>query len=389
MKISNLLFAFVLSCVVFVAQAQDPDRRHSVGLYQVFTDYNVELLNNKVFVFDSALSQSVRLAYQNKLSSSWMINTGISNGFIQNQTYSDQFMRKAYTLGWDGSIIYKFNNGHFIKEDAAFAPYVGFGYRVEYINALNKLNTDALYTFNQYALGFNIKLNQRTHIQLQSAIDQKLEGDFNTHMRYRLGITQSLGPLGNKYRSPKNIDTDKDGIADAVDQCPEIFGAAEFGGCPESGVVAVYDSSTYDSLMLVINGLESELDSLISKNELALELLDRRLVQINNLQDSLAKCRGREPVQDETEVEAPIDTSTADQLEGTNYYVIIVSARDLKTAKEYQEKGSEDFGNSYILKQPNNYYRVGVYGGESYEQAKAALNKAKVLGYSPVWISYE
>lgn len=401
MKITKLLSTTLIALFCYTVSAQDPDRKNSLGIYQVMTDHNVELLNNKVFVFDSALSQSIRLGYQRLMSRSWMVNAGLSNGFIQNQSFEDQFIRKAYIVGLDASIIYKTNNDVFFKRDARVAPYLGFGYRIDRVSGLRKLSVDPWLIHNQYALGFNIKLNSRTHLQLQAAIDQKLHDDFNTNMRYRFGLTQSIGALDNTLKSPKLKDSDGDGIADIEDACPKVAGLLANNGCPEATVndeVVVEDkplekpNSNSDSLLNVISNLKKEVDSLTAANESSLALLDAKILEITALQDSLNACAGREvivSIDEEEEVEAARDTSTSDQLEGTNYYIILVSARELKVAQEFKEKGKKDFGNAYILEQPNKFFRVGIYAGENYQEAKATLNKAKLLGYSPVWISYE
>ena len=73
------------------------------------------------------------------------------------------------------------------------APYFTFGYRFDYVNKLKDFNESPLITSNQFGAGVNLRITPRTHLQLQTDVDQKLASDFNTHIRYRFGLTQSIG----------------------------------------------------------------------------------------------------------------------------------------------------------------------------------------------------
>ena len=255
----NLLaLGIVLSSTLF---AQDADRKHSIGLYQNTTDYNVSLLNNKVFAFDSALSHSFRVAYQRRLSRSWMLNTGISNGFILNQNIQESFVRKAYAVGVDAAVMLKLNNGKLLKENPRVAPFLSFGYRTDYIPSLSKIDEQPWLFHNQYGAGFNIKLAERSHVQMQVALDQKLQGDFNTHIQYRVGLTQSLGKYDEVGpKTEPSIDSDKDGIVDARDLCPNIFGLSQNGGCPDTTAIA--NKIEQDSLSYIVAQQKARIEEL-------------------------------------------------------------------------------------------------------------------------------
>jgi len=226
------LLSFVF-CIAITASAQDPTRKNSIGVYQQFSDYNVRFSENNVFTFDSAFSQSVRVAYQRRLSRTWMLNTGITNGFILNQRLKGSFLTNAYAVGVDASVVFKLNNGRILKENPIVAPFLSFGYRADYVHKLSGLVESPWLLHNQYGAGFNIRLIERTHINIQLALDQKLLGDFNSHMQYRLGLTQSIGKW--EETAPKHnpdLDSDGDGIVDISDECPSEFGLASTNGCP-------------------------------------------------------------------------------------------------------------------------------------------------------------
>lgn len=374
MKILKTIIILVTVLISATTSAQDPQPKHSVGLYQVMTDYNVVLLDRKYFAFDSSFSQSTRIAYQNLVSKSWVLNAGISNGFINNQTLNDRFLNKAYAFGIDGAIQYKTNNGHIFKEQAAFAPYIAFGYRLDYIHALKKVDIDPMVLLNQYAIGFNIRLNQRSHIQLQAAIDQKLKDDFNTHLQYRIGITQSLGPL-----------------VDRIKELPVEYADPTAGDNVETTDMT---ASNCNSLLTQLDSMIAEITELKEQNSIQLVLIGEKNNMIDHLLDSINHLRTNvsdiavTPVPDLTSDSQDLEP-IEDQLEGLNYYAIVSTVKDLKVAQDLLLNIKVDFNQSFILKQSTGFYRVGVYAGKDYVTATSVLQQVKAKGYNPVWLSYE
>jgi hypothetical protein len=327
-----------------------------------------------------------------------MLNTGLSNGFINYQNLNDRFVTKAFVFGLDAALQFKLNNGRILSEAAPIAPYISFGYRLDYVNALKEYDISPILMHNQYGLGFNIRLNDRTHIQIQAALDQKLADDFNTHMRYRFGVTQSLGALANTTKTNKKLDSDNDGIIDRLDDCPALFGLEALNGCPDTNQ-QTYSSAKIDSLYSTINEMTESIDSLLAENERINLVLDRQLIRISQIEDSLRNCGSisevvtstKPPITPNTPIVEPnngLDTSDLSPLQGSNYYVILVSVKDLDVANNYIVRAKADFGNAYLLKE-NDFYRVGVYAGKSYEKAKEVLETVRSKGYRPIWLSYQ
>ena len=247
---SNIRYVFfiLIGILLIDAYAQDPYRKHSIGVYQNLTDYNVSILNDDIFAFDSALSQSFRVAYVRRLSRTWMLNTGIENGFILNQNLKETFIPKAYAIGADIGVQFKLNNGRLMKENSFIAPFLSFAYKTDYINKLKKFDKSPWIFHNQYGAGVNLRMGKRTYIQTQVTMGQKLGGDFNTHMEYRIGLTQSLGKTKQELLpNNPNLDSDQDGLLDSNDECPGLFGNVSNNGCPDT--TAYYTEKVgYDSL---------------------------------------------------------------------------------------------------------------------------------------------
>jgi hypothetical protein len=388
-------------CVMITVVAQDHTRKHSLGIYQQFLDYNVQFSENKIFTFDSALSQSVRVAYQRRLSRTWMLNTGLTNGFILNQRLKENFTSKAYAVGADASVVFKFNNGRILKENPIVAPFLSFAYRVDYVHKLSSFGESPWLFHNQYGAGFNVRLIERTHINIQFALDQKLMGDFNSHLQYRLGLTQSLGKWdGRSPNDNRNLDSDGDGIADIIDKCPDKFGIASTNGCPVA-TSHLKNTIAIDSLSCLLQGQKEvirklELEIATVRNQDFLHdtvLITRDINKLNNSKgftrlDTLyknVKPQKAKISRIEKEFDAKESSSIADN---KNYYVITFSSTVIRSAKAWQSKVKVDFPETIILVQPNGFYRVGIFAAKDKVLAFLMLEKVEKLGYAG-WISVE
>ena len=85
--------------------------------------------------------------------------------------------------------------------------------------------------------GLTYWLSPSLGINVESVGKWTLESDpaqFDTnHFQHFLGLA---------YRLSDKKDTDKDGIKDSEDVCPDVFGLAEFNGCPDSDNDGIKDS---------------------------------------------------------------------------------------------------------------------------------------------------
>lgn len=326
--------------------AQNPVRKHSVGIYQVISDPNVELLNNKPTAFDSSLSHFTRFAYQNQLTRNWMINTGISSGFIQSQVIEEVHVNKAFVLGLDAAALLTLNNGRIIKENARVAPYLTFGHRLDYLPTMSEKDLSPWISQNQYGLGFNVRLGKQVNMQLQGVVDQKLKDDFNTQMRYRFGLTHVVGYKNNLV----------DPIVDN-----EIISKKKEG---------------------------TDLDMSATKR------LDSALKEIDSLKIALAeeKEKTKSIGSDTIYIEKSYDDSSEkneDKIDNRNYYVVLSSTKQLDKAKIYKQRYSTTYKDIRILPQENGYNRIGVYMGKNRVQALNVVREARENGFPKAWISYE
>jgi hypothetical protein len=355
----NIRYVFALFTFFVLSETQAQDNKHSVALYQNLTDPNVDLLNNELFAFDSALYQSFRVAYVRRLSRTWMLNTGVNNGFVLNQNLKETFIPKAYALGVDIGVQFKLNNGWLMKENPFIAPFLSFGYRMDYIHKLKEYDKSPWFFNNQYGAGFNLRMSKKTHIQTQVAMGPKLLGANATTIEYRVGLIHSLGKA-NQELVPNNpdIDSDQDGLVDSKDDCPGLFGSAGNNGCPDT--LPYYAKKVYCD----------------SVEELALSQQKR----ISDLELQNAKLRSGGDTGVITAPSIPADR---------NYYVITMSSPNISTAEAWLKKMKDNFPDALILPQPNGYYRVGIYAAKNKELGLEILEKVKKIGYVPAWLSLE
>ena len=125
--------------------------------------------------------------------------------------------------GLDGALKYDLNK--IIGNTSWFNPYatVGGGY-----TWLDNLGTA---TFNG-GLGINFWFSDNLGLNVESKYKHSFESSIVQHFQHSVGLVFKFG--GN--------DTDGDGVYDKFDACPDVFGLAEYKGCPDSDSDGIIDS---------------------------------------------------------------------------------------------------------------------------------------------------
>ena len=124
----------------------------------------------------------------------------------------------------DGAVKYDINN--VIGETAWFDPYASVGGGYTWIDG------DGEGTFNS-GLGANIWFNDNLGLNFESKYKHSFANYPHTqHFQHSVGVVIKFG----------GTDTDGDGIYDKFDACPDVFGLAEFDGCPDTDNDGIIDS---------------------------------------------------------------------------------------------------------------------------------------------------
>jgi len=152
----------------------------------------------------------------------------------------------------DGGVKYDINN--VIGKTGWFDPYasVGGGY--------TWLDSKGTGTFNG-GLGANVWFNDNLGLNIESKYKHTFESSIIQHFQHSLGVIIKFG----------GTDTDGDGIFDDEDACPEVFGLAEYNGCPDSdndGIVDSKDACPTVAGLAALNGCpDTDGDGITDKDD--------------------------------------------------------------------------------------------------------------------------
>ncbi|MDP3352939.1 MAG: thrombospondin type 3 repeat-containing protein [Flavobacteriaceae bacterium] len=154
----------------------------------------------------------------------------------------------------DGHFKYDINN--IIGQTSFFDPYmfVGGGY--------TWVDSEGAGTFNAGA-GFNLWFNENVGLNFQTA-GKHVFNDFyleKNHLQHSAGLVIKFG----------GKDTDKDGIYDKDDACPDVFGLAAFNGCPDTdgdGIADKDDACPNTAGLAAFNGCpDTDGDGIADKDD--------------------------------------------------------------------------------------------------------------------------
>lgn len=124
-----------------------------------------------------------------------------------------------FFLDWDINLKYKFANGYILNTKCWFDPYFIGSLGLTHFDRQNSA------TFGLGA-GTNIWITKKFGFNIETSYN-KLVGKNHTpsYMHHAIGVVIRFG---------KGSDKDKDGVADFEDECIDVFGLVELGGCPDS-----------------------------------------------------------------------------------------------------------------------------------------------------------
>jgi OmpA-OmpF porin, OOP family len=228
---SKLLSIFVLVAAGAASVFAQSEQRHLVGGSVVIDDYSAPL-NNQYFNFNQKQFTGLEFFYGRRLGSSFNVEIPLGFGSTAYPTrIVGNVVKKTENstyVSLDPRLVYKFNNGYLLKENAAIAPYIFGG-----IGGVYGTPTDnKIGVFAPFGAGLRFPLNEISSLSL--------EGDY----RKSLLTSQDnfLLKVGAIIAAGAAKDTDKDGISDKEDKCPDVPGLKQFQGCPDTDGDGIVDS---------------------------------------------------------------------------------------------------------------------------------------------------
>lgn len=263
-KLITLLF---LSLMLTTAFSQNADKKWSIGLMGGKTvyngDYGADFLEFSPFYglgslsIDRYLNPSFDIGIQGEY--------GDLGYFEAGKTYFLLQKTDAFAL-----VKYKFNNGYIFNEDAIIAPYLCAGIGGAYYSGDNG-DTEGMDLVIPVGLGIKVNMLDWLALQYQFRYnftnedkrDNKVAELNDGFAANSLGLIFSFGApkdsdkdgvpdkTDNCPNTPEGVsvtadgcpvDVDGDGIADYLDKCPTVKGIAAFEGCPDSDKDGIQDS---------------------------------------------------------------------------------------------------------------------------------------------------
>lgn len=100
------------------------------------------------------------------------------------------------------------------------------------LNPALHLGVGTSYNFDKKTGDFNIPAGLGLNIRLAPNFDINLQSQYRFSMENRPGWQHSIG-FTAYFGQPAPPDRDKDGVTDAEDKCPDVFGLAALMGCPD------------------------------------------------------------------------------------------------------------------------------------------------------------
>ncbi len=152
----------------------------------------------------------------------------------------------------DGAIKYDLNN--LFGKTGRFDPYasVGGGY-----TWLDGMGTG---TFNG-GFGINLWISKNVAFNIETKYKHTFDSNIQQHFQHAAGIVIKFG----------GTDTDGDGVYDNEDACPDVFGLAEFKGCPDAdndGIIDSEDACPNVAGLATLNGCpDADADGIADKDD--------------------------------------------------------------------------------------------------------------------------
>jgi len=122
-------------------------------------------------------------------------------------------------------IKYSFANDHLLKMNCWFDPYIAVGPGYSMYSSESSLALNA-------GIGSNFWLSDAVGVRAQTMYNKSSADEVGDYFHHTLGLVIRFG---------SGKDTDKDGVVDKEDKCPEVAGLEKLAGCPDKDGDGVAD----------------------------------------------------------------------------------------------------------------------------------------------------
>lgn len=267
----NWSLGFGVSAVdVFPVGEEAPQGEYFDEFFNVSDHWNLGLYVDVNKSFTERLSLSLRGSY-NQITK-WGEVTNDNSVLVDNLDY----------ISLDGMINFNILKNKTINPFVAIGGGYTFIKEGSYNTISNSKGIDNLVgagTING-ALGLNFNLSDNVAIKVQSAYKHSFEDYLTKHFQHSLGFTYTFGNNSPEVIKP---DTDKDGVPDENDLCPDVAGLPEYAGCTDTDGDGTPDSlDKCPNQKGTDNGCPDKSNSLVETAEANLAAANKVITDLEN-----------------------------------------------------------------------------------------------------------
>lgn len=162
-----------------------------------------------------------------------------------NFTNTSKHLMKGSSIDLDLVAKYKFYNGVDFKENARIQPYIYTGISPTYVSELPSVSSFKNGVSFDIPVGFGtkIRVTDQVNLEYNGALKVGLFNKIPNRWEHMAGLGYSFGtPKVDNVKEeaavpiPQPKDTDMDGVIDVEDDCPEVKGLKELRGCPKEEI---------------------------------------------------------------------------------------------------------------------------------------------------------
>ena len=239
-KLTLIAAAFAIAGTAF---AQNSNNKWLIGVGAHAVDFNsVRPTFCEYFQTDnySIVPPLSKLTIGRSLSKSFALDLSASVGEVDYTRNEVDFIKDEFFINAGLGLKYKLANDYILSEDSWFDPYLRVGANYTQYDFGKSIAVGAGHMDEENfatvsgGAGFNIWLAQNFGINVESNYNWMpvATGDHQDFFQHSAGLVFRFG----------GKDTDKDGIPDNKDKCPEVFGLKEFEGCPDTDKDGITDA---------------------------------------------------------------------------------------------------------------------------------------------------
>lgn len=237
----NITLTIIFLCGVLAAHAQTQESKWGLGVYpSSLSFYALDSIDRGSLTDAANYEPGVRFSIARYLNASFDLGLEGTLAVIRHPSgESNNDNEKLHRDNfYDGNVFlkYKLNNGYFFGKKSFFAPFLKAGV------GPNKYAADTLSgVFVPLGAGLSIKLSKSAYLTAESNYKYGASNSPN-YLHHSIGVNINLGTTGRSIRLRKKpADSDRDGVPDFTDKCPDLEGDALTGGCPDADNDGILD----------------------------------------------------------------------------------------------------------------------------------------------------